>query len=302
MEINKDENFLARWMNGSLNADELEAFKNHPDFPLYEKIIVKSEKLAAPPYDKEKLLSKVKAQLQKTEKPKVISLYVKIATVAASLLILFSVFYFRNSSTVYNTDFGEQLALNLPDDSDVILNAKSSISFKKSQWKKDRTLTLSGEAFFKVKKGKTFTVKTKIGTVTVLGTQFNVNVDNDFLTVNCYEGKVKVTTDKKETFLTKGKAFRVINNKTEEWEFKANQPSWQNGESVFHSVPLRHVIKAIKNQYNIEIKTSENINLDYIYTGAFTHKDLKTALETVFLPLKIKTEFTNKNTILLVKQ
>ncbi|WP_442264500.1 FecR family protein [Tenacibaculum sp. ZS6-P6] len=302
MEINKDETFLAKWMNNELNAEELEAFKKHPDFPLYEKIIFKSEKLAAPPYDKQKLLSKVKEEIEDTKKPKVVSLYSKLTiVVAASLLILFSVFYFKNSATIYSTNFGEQLAVNLPDDSEVILNAKSSISFKENEWSKARTINLKGEAFFKVNKGKTFTVETDLGKVTVLGTQFNVNIENDLLQVNCYEGKVKVSVNEKDVFLTKGKAFRITKDTTEEWEFKEKNPSWENGESSFNSVPLKYVIKAITDQYNVEINAAEDINLNYLYTGAFTHEDLKIALETVFTPLKIKFEFTNKSTILLVK-
>lgn len=305
MEINKDETFLARWMQGNLNDSELEEFKNNPDFQLYEKIIQQSGKLSAPPYDKQKLFSKVQNEINssKHKQGKVRSLFTKISfAAAASVAILLSVFYYVNSNTSYNTDFGEQLAVNLPDGSEAILNAKSAISFKKRTWNNSREINLEGEAFFKVKKGKKFVVKTALGDVTVLGTQFNVNLDNDLIEVNCYEGKVKVTASGKEVFLTKGKAFRAIKNNTEEWEFKADQPSWHYGESTFSSIPLKYVIDAIQQQYNVEIKASSTIDLNRPFTGAFTHNDLKIALETVFVPLKIRPEFSNKTTILLVNE
>ena len=302
MEINKDETFLARWMNGELSASELEAFKKHPDFQTYEKIIFKSDKLAAPPYDKQKLLQKVKDNLEQKSTKKVIPLYSKIASlVAAAVLIFFSIFFFNNSTT-HKTQFGEQLTVFLPDSSEVILNAKSSISFKARKWEKDRSLNLTGEAFFKVKKGQKFTVNTVLGAVEVLGTQFNVDLDDDLIQVSCYEGKVKVSTNSKEVVLTKGKAFSASTTNSREWEFTEAQPNWQFGESTFDSVPLKNVIKAIEEQYNVTIKFSNDVDKNHLFTGVFTHNDLKTALETVCAPLKIRSEFTNKNTILLVKR
>jgi len=62
----------------------------------------------------------------------------------------------------------------------VVLNSKSTISFNKTDWKNNRQLTLDGEAYFKVEKGSTFTVNTNNGSVTVLGTQFNVNSTRRF--------------------------------------------------------------------------------------------------------------------------
>ena len=43
----------------------------------------------------------------------------------------------------------------LPDHSEVVLNADSEITYKKSNWDTNRKLELQGEAYFKVAKGKT---------------------------------------------------------------------------------------------------------------------------------------------------
>ena len=51
-----------------------------------------------------------------------------ITTIAASIAILLSVFYIVNSKITQEAGFGEKLAMKLPDNSEVILNAKSSIS------------------------------------------------------------------------------------------------------------------------------------------------------------------------------
>lgn len=304
METNKEETFLARWMNNELNPSELEAFQKHRDYALYEKIVSKSEKLAAPPYDKSKLLHRVQNQIKDNEKPKqkTRSIYTRISiAIAASVAIFFGIFYFTNISTIYNTSFGEQLAVNLPDGSEVILNAKSSIKFKEKEWDRSRTIDLIGEAYFKVKKGSKFTVRTALGDVEVLGTEFNVNLDQGFIEVQCYEGKVLVTSKNKKIYLTQGKGFRAAESFAEEWEFKAQQPSWQHGESTFTSVPLQYVVDAIAHQYNVTIITKD-IDVNQRFTGVFTHGNLKVALETVFAPLKIQPKFVDKNTISLVKE
>ena len=51
--------------------------------------------------------------------------------------------------------------ISLPDNSQVSLNALSSVTYNESSWDENRELTLNGEAFFKVEKGSTFEVKTK---------------------------------------------------------------------------------------------------------------------------------------------
>jgi len=50
---------------------------------------------------------------------------------------------------------------------------------------------LFGKAYFDVDKGKTFTVKTDLGTVQVLGTRFDVESRDSIFKVVCYEGSVK---------------------------------------------------------------------------------------------------------------
>ncbi|CAM1344298.1 FecR family protein [Tenacibaculum amylolyticum] len=304
MEINKEETFLARWMNNELSPSELEAFQKHRDYALYEKIVSKSEKLAAPPYDKNKLLGKVQNKIKENKKPKqkIRSIYTSISiAIAASVAIFLGIFYFANTSTIHSTGFGEQLAVNLPDGSKVILNAKSTVKYNEKEWDRSRTINLTGEAYFKVKKGSKFTVHTALGDVQVLGTEFNVNLDQDFIEVQCFEGKVLVISKNKEIYLTQGKGFRAAKSFAEEWEFTAQQPSWQHGESTFTSVPLQYVVDAIAHQYNVTIITKD-IDVNQRFTGVFTHGNLKVALETVFAPLKIQPKFVDKDRISLVKE
>ncbi len=149
---------------------------------------------------KKEVLEKI---TQKTSNKKVKKLIPNwMFAAAASIALLFStVYYLTGTNESFSTSFGEQLALVLPDGSEVLLNSKSTLSYKKSDWfDGKRTLELTGEGYFKVKKGSTFSVNSTNGNVSVLGTQFNVKTNPSYFEVLCYEGRVQVKTMKKQLF------------------------------------------------------------------------------------------------------
>ena len=104
--------------------------------------------------------------------------------VAAAVLLLMMVtgyllLFPSIEKVVHQTGYGETAQLSLPDGSQVVLNANSSISFL-PDWdeKKERTVTLEGEAFFSISHTvdhQKFIVHSKNIEVEVLGTAFNVN-------------------------------------------------------------------------------------------------------------------------------
>ena len=70
----------------------------------------------------------------------------------------------------------EKRVVKLPDGSTVTLNENSSLRFAKGETAPNRDVELTGEAFFEVEKNpdRPFIVSTDAGTITVLGTSFNV--------------------------------------------------------------------------------------------------------------------------------
>ena len=298
------EAFLAKWLENNLSREELEEFEKSPDFELYKKIATKSTELKVPSFNKERLYQKVQIGIENKKGKKVRSLFFKWSSAAAAAIILITVgIYYVNQPVNYTTSFGEQLAIQLPDNSEVILNANAKISYDEGAWNNNRTVFLEGEAYFKVKKGITFKVKTATGDVKVLGTRFNVKTQPGYFEVYCYEGSVEVDNKKQKTLLTRGNAYREIERyNSKEWIFKKESPTWIDGESSFESTPLHQVIKALENQYKININTTK-VDVNERFTGSFIHNDLALALQLVFDTMKIETIFTNnKKTILLVKQ
>ena len=154
------------------------------------------------------------------------------------------------------------MSLTLPDASEAVLNADSRITYDKKDWKESRDLSLDGEAYFMVAKGSRFTIHTKQGDVSVLGTQFNVKVREDLFEVICYEGLVQVDYAGKSVRLPKSHTFKlhrgvVVSDRTE-----FNEPSWISKKSVFKSSPLAQVLQELERQHNITVKLSA----EYRYT------------------------------------
>ncbi len=287
----QSDTFLAKWLANDITSEELHAFKNTEDYVLFSRIAQASTGFSRTHIDEDEVYNNILQQIEarQNHRAKVKPLFPKwIAAVAASIAVLLSIIYFFPNNTKATSGFGEQLAITLPDNSEVILNSKSKLTYNEKQWHKDRTLALEGEAFFKVSKGSTFTVETSEGHIAVLGTQFSVLQDKDFLLVKCFEGTVKVESHGNMVFLTQGKTYKyfkgdVIN---EEDSFNETQPSWTNGESIFTSVPLKIVIKSLEKQYNITIK-NKMIDDSKLFTGSFVHSNILQALEAVFLPMNI---------------
>jgi ferric-dicitrate binding protein FerR (iron transport regulator) len=294
---NDNEVFLAKWLAGELSDEALESLVSETEYISFLKLRKGVQTLEAldVPKDhslntiKNRVSTKIKQPYLDHEKVKSLNAQRWILGIAASVILLFGLFFSLDDDMVtITTNYGEQRTVVLLDGSEVILNSKSTLVYDRDNWEDNRKLDLKGEGYFKVKKGSTFTVVTDNGDVNVLGTQFNVNSMNDLFEVVCFEGKVSVLTKKEKYTLLPAHTVRRINGfEAEQWETRAVNPTWINGESTFKSVPLKYVIESLEAQYNIIIH-AKRVNTDLIYTGSFTHKDLNTALKTIFNSLQIR--------------
>lgn len=292
MEQQYDDSFLARWLANELTAEELREFENSEDFAKYTQIVDTLERAEIPEFDVEANLHATLKKLSQEEevkqpKKRVIPLWSYAA--AASVVILFFAytFIFTDANKVYTTQLAEKTQFELPDGSQVDLNAGSEVTFNLSEWSESRELNLSGEAFFKVKKGSKFTVNTSQGNVSVLGTQFTVNSRADLYHVICYEGKVSVVTQQKDSIiLTKGMAFLINKGERKEYTLDNSEPSWINNESSYEDMPINVVLDEMERQFGITISGKENLKPD-LFTGRFSHTDAKLAVQTVFMAMEI---------------
>ena len=294
------ENYLAKWLSGELSEEELAEFKKSDEYASFEKLKEVSSTLEAPEFNVDQSLERLKAA-HFNPAPKVITLnpFKKFLRVAAVIAVLLagSYFYLNTLNESVTTEFAERSEVTLPDDSEIFLNAGSEVSFSKKNWDKKRNVILKGEAFFKVAKGKKFTVETTHGTIAVLGTQFNVENRKNFFEVTCYEGLVSVTYNNTETKLPAGTSFMVINGKVIDTSTpNGHQPTWMNNESSFERIPLQYVFNELERQYNINVKT-ENVNANLLFTGTFSNTDLNMALKSISTPSRTNYKVEGDNVL-----
>lgn len=286
----KNEFYLSQWVSGEITDADLKKLVSEDEFKAFLKLKKGLHVYSELEKPLEDSFVKIQNKIKKRSKSKIKTLNIKwVSSIAAMLIFFFGFYRLLGNDTVLSTaDFGEQKTVALLDGSEVILNAKSAVNYSKKDWQTKREVYLTGEAYFKVKKGKVFTVKTKHGDITVLGTQFTVNSTKDYFEVICFEGKVKVTREGKSVVLFPAKSYRVVKDKVfNNISYKASQPTWILGESTYKSVPLYTVIIDLKNQFNLTID-SKNIDKNALFTGSFSHKNKDIALQSVFGAMNIK--------------
>ncbi len=298
------ENYLAKWLNNELSEQELEAFRATPEFRSYEKIVATASRLEGPAFDSEAALQRLKNKRGGTG-GRVIAMrpWARWAGVAAALvLMLGSTYYFMNRPYAsLESGYAQHLETQLPDASEVLLNAGSEITYNKKEWDGHRRVTLQGEAFFKVAKGKTFTVETEAGEVTVLGTQFNVMQRDEYFVVSCYEGLVRVDHADRAVELPAGTSFRLIDGRISTTEIPAaSAPSWTRNESSFRSMPLAFVLEEFERQYNMEVETAD-LDLTELYTGTFSNTNMNLALQSISAPLELTFEVNGNKVLFYAK-
>lgn len=300
----KDFKNILKWLNGEMSNEELTAFRKTDDYKLYKNIAEEAENINLTSLNETVALQDFKARIaiRTKKKPKVISFNKSLAfKIAASIAFLVGITYFlfNFSQETLKTDFAENKSFILPDESAVTLNAVSKITYSKTSFKKNRQLKLDGEAYFSVKKGSTFNVKTEQGNIEVLGTKFNVKSRENSFNVFCYEGSVAVTHNNLKVILTKGEGVQLTKNNTfiKLPKPETFAPLWLNNESYFMQEPYTEVLAEFERQFKVKI-ISKSINTDVLFTGGFNNNDLDSAIKSITLPLNINYRIKDNEIIL----
>lgn len=291
---------LDKWLNGTHTAEDLAILETYPEFAAYQKIDAYTQQIEIPSFDTEAGLKELKEKLatktKRTPKVRTLPMLLKVAAVLA--IIAASYIFINSLSTTVTTQLAETKTITLPDTSEVLLNGISEISYNENSWDDNRKLNLSGEAYFKVAKGKKFTVHTTQGNVSVLGTQFNVLENGTHFSVTCYEGLVAVTHNDKTIKLAKGKSAALLNGSLQMTEVFTNKPEWIANESSYDNVRITNVLRDFETTYNTTV-TTKNIDVTLRYTGSYTNKNLEAALQTITIPLGLTYTIESETSIII---
>lgn len=168
-----------------------------------------------------------------------------------------------NAATGFNTfttPRGAEYHVTLPDGSVVWLNAASSIKFPTTFASNERSVELTGEAYFEVAKDKhkPFKVKFNNQEVEVLGTHFDIMAyaDEPQAKTTLLEGSVKISRDQMKQVLvpgqqavssTTGKGFTVQKANIQE------VMAWKNGYFLFRNVNIVNIMRQASRWYDVDI-------------------------------------------------
>lgn len=300
-DFNDKDTLLARWLSGDLSPEELKSLESQDDFNNLKRIVNAADQLKMPAYDKKTAFAKIKAKKAQQQTPPVAKVrrlpVMRYVATAAAILLLVGFFVFNpfgNNISTFETQLAQQENILLPDGSEILLNHQSKVDFNTKKWDENRTVNLEGEAFFKVKKGSQFQVVSDNGTVTVLGTSFNIYTRDEIFEVSCHTGKVEVKSNKQVVQLTPSQKSSLEAGQLKKTTFEVDEnPSWKKGLSRFDAVSLARVVQGLETQFDIDIQVN-NIDTQETFTGAFLHKDVETALKMVFEPMGISYEIKGK--------
>ncbi|MDO6738707.1 FecR family protein [Wenyingzhuangia sp. 2_MG-2023] len=186
-------------------------------------------------------------------------------------------------------DYGKKLTVTLPDGSLVKLNSGSEIKFPEFFRDSIREVTLSGEAFFEVKKDSLhpFVVKTSLITTRVLGTSFNIKSydDEDDITVTLATGKISVDIENENEILLTP-SYQVNYNKSTQGFVKQKIDldrflCWRDGVLRFDNEKLATAIPKLEKWFNVKIKIQNQSSKNCSFTGVFKNASLENILQNI---------------------
>jgi ferric-dicitrate binding protein FerR (iron transport regulator) len=230
------------------------------------------------------------------------------ASVAAMLLLVagYLLLFPPSGAARYATGPGEKKVVILPDSSEVILNASSSLQLA-GTWssRQSREVWLKGEAYFKVRKKRghgnaRFIVHTEDLNVEVLGTSFNVKTRGTGTQVVLSEGKVKINpadhAPDSAVFMVPGEAVTV--SKERKITKTAVKPelytAWKSNELVLNKTSLREIGLFIEENYGLTVRYQNNTLPDLIVDGtALPTANQDSFIKAVTTTLGIEAEIHN---------
>lgn len=198
------------------------------------------------------------------------------------------------------TAYGVRTKITLSDGSEVWLNSGSTLSYPERFTEDKRQVTLSGEAFFKVKSDKDhrFDVQTSDGiTVSAYGTEFNVQAyaEEPDIKATLAEGHIQIDQINQPASqeLIPGEQ-AIYSRYTHQMQVrKVNllvETAWKDGKLVFRRTPMEEIAKQLSRHFNVNIQLQGKEIFDYTYSATFTTETLAEILSLLEKTAPIRCE------------
>lgn len=210
------------------------------------------------------------------------------------------------NEVLYNTistPRGGKYQIELPDGTEVWLNAASSLRFPTAFVKKDRRVEITGEAYFEVAKNKAmpFIVSVNGSQVQVLGTHFDVMAYNDeaSLKTTLLEGAVKFVKGLAVTTLKPGQQSQLLKSgqvKVADGVNVDEVVAWKNGMFDFNGADIGTVIRQLTRWYEVDVVYDQTID-DLFYAKISRSTNLSEVLRLLELTGKVHFEINGRRII-----
>lgn len=220
----------------------------------------------------------------------------------------------KETKSEVSTKNGSKTKIQLPDGTQVWLNAGSKLNYKNDFGKEFREVTLTGEAFFDVVKNaqKPFIIHTATIDVRVLGTKFNVkSYPGDKTTeTSLVRGSVEVVVRKRpnEKYILKPNEKIVVLNEENlprisnvglhrnvnidpiiaikkltflQGDTVALETAWAYNKLSFEDEPFVEVARKMQRWYNVNFEFRNDVLKEIRLNGTFVNETLPQAMEAL---------------------
>jgi transmembrane sensor len=187
-------------------------------------------------------------------------------------------------ATEFVTGASEMVTARLADGSIIRLGPESRL--RVTGMRDTREVWLDGRAFFAVAKdqARPFTVRTRAGEALVLGTRFEVLVEQDVLRVLVVEGRVALEASGEKVEVAAGEASRVVEGAAptvEKIPDVAPMLDWMGSFLVFESTPLRDAAREIERRYGMRISVPDSALAEQTVTAWFSNQSAEEVLRVI---------------------
>ena len=219
--------------------------------------------------------------------------------------------------SVVSTKHGGKSNVELPDGTQVWLNAGSRLKYDENYGKENRELTLTGEAYFDVAHNAQmpFILHTGKMDIKVLGTAFNVKAyPGDGITeAALIRGSIEVTfpgRPQEKLILKPHDKISIVNKEVTAAKDSARtvptapeerpaimvssiqyapvdsaiiETSWMNNKLIFRRKTFEELSKDIERWFNVTIEVKDTAILSKYFTGTFSNESITDALDALSL-------------------
>lgn len=150
----------------------------------------------------------------------------------------------------------------------------------------DREVWLEGRAFFAVAHdgSRTFTVRTRAGDALVLGTRFELRVDDDDMQLVVLEGRVALEAGGERVEVNAGEISKAVDGASPSVVAVGDVTEmldWMGPFLVFENTPLRSVAGEIEDRYGIRVEVAGGEVGDRTVTAWFSDQSVEEVLMVI---------------------